>query len=385
MIYSERTDDTGSLLLICARAERSAALDDQARQLFVRLGEDRVRFAARVNKAEALVGSALAARGVNLSDDWRQLLGANEQRVARRLNEVAKVVVDLESIGAAVALIEGGGTLLSSELPLSGYSASDFDLLVDEAHWARVPELLSDHGYGPADRRGRPTCRVEFRRAEDQLVEWLEVGYRPFDRMWVPLPYHDRSATWLRRRRRAARDARIPVLDPTDALALVAMHTSLHSFVRSPGLRLHMDVDHTATANAVDWPRFVEEVTAMGVPTRAFVSLSMAAGLLGTRVPAWVLERLFPGKPRWGAIRGLLRRERVLADERRKLTGFRAIALDALLDERGPSAWAGSVVFPPTPWLREHFGSGACREESALRLHATRYLLLATQWRREVG
>jgi len=281
-------------------------------------------------------------------------------------------------------VIEGGGTLLASTLPLSSYGAGDFDLIANPADINEVGSLLEAVGFQPKDRRSRPTARKEFYFDFGQgQGTWLEVGAQIFDRMWVPISIPNLTADWLGRARNSPRVPSLSVLDASDALALVAVHTSMHSFVRSPYLRLHLDVHRTVVDNSIDWDRFMGNVCGLEVPTRIFTSLLLSKTLLDTPIPEDILRELQPNGLRWRAIRSLIQRESIFATDFPKLKGAKAAFLDVALDDRGPTVWAHSVVLPPTDWMRQRFDP-SFRGRSTISLHLRRYLSLTTKWRREV-
>ncbi|MEZ4223853.1 MAG: nucleotidyltransferase family protein [Polyangiaceae bacterium] len=339
-----------------------------------------LRRAARANKIEALVGVGLreACAGV-LPGDWEQALAENARRVERLLSAAASCSVALGAAGIPCALIEGGGTLLGSDLPLEAYGAGDFDFLVPESAWPQVPGVMADLGYLPKDRRSRPTYRVEFCREDDD--RYIEIGSRPFDRMWLPLLYRDRSPEWLRQRIPSKRRPELHVLAPTDHLLQVCFHTSLHSYVRSPGVRLHVDVDRTVRDNAIDWTAFNQGVRAMGIARRAFFSLWMAKDLLDTPIPGEVLVALSPGRIRRLLVGRLLAEDGVLANGRPKLTRGRTIALDMMLEAKGLARWFINAALPPEAWLRDHFERGDTARLPLALLHLQRYRSALGEWR----
>ncbi|HET9956599.1 MAG TPA: hypothetical protein VFQ61_19005, partial [Polyangiaceae bacterium] len=165
-------------------------------------------------------------------------------------------------------------------------------------------------------------------------------------------------------------------------LLQVCLHASMHSFVRSPGLRLYVDIDRAVTDRNPQWESFVQEAVRTGAPGRVGVALGVAQGLLGTPVPLDVIEALIPRGWRRAGLERLLGRESVLGAGR-KLPGARTVLLDVLLDPRAMTSWARDVVLPPEDWLREHFGRGSVQKEGVVRLHARRYLNLALRWRPE--
>lgn len=381
MIYEERLDDRGRFLALALRGQRTPAEDDEVRALYRRLGEDECRALARANQCLAPVAVTLGGLlDGEARTPWDESAENNEARVRSLVERLVAIVAALDGRGVASAVIEAGGVLLGSDLPLGAYAPGDLDLLVSEDGWDATQEVFSRAGFVHEDRRGRPTKRIEFTRLRpDGQREWLEVGSAPFDRMWVPLRFRDRSPAWLARRVPSRKEARLSVLAPADALALVSIHTSLHSYVRAPGIRLHMDVDRLVRDNVIDWPGYVDEIRRVGATRRAFVSLAMAAGLLGTPIPGDVLEDLAPSSARWRRIRRLLASEGVVADGRPKLTRVKSVLLDVLIDEDGVARWAGALTVPEPAWMREHFdrqNSGA----PLWRLHARRVVGLISRW-----
>lgn len=369
-------------LCLAARGHRDPEEDAELVDLFQSLGEGRVRVAAKTNSVELLAASAIVdvCGWSALSDEWRTRLLENERRVDHELESVAAICDTLRQRDCHAAAIEGAGTLLAGGIPTRAYGASDFDLLVDEAKWEIVEPTMTQLGYERAN-RGRSTKRVEFRRQHNARTEWVEVGFQPFDRVWVPLRYFDRSSVWLTRLVASAKVPEIRVLRPTDALALTCMHASVHSYARSPSLRLYVDIDRSARDANVDWSQFGAELRAMQISRRAFVALMISQALLATPVPDSLLEQLNPGWLRSAALQRVVEQVRVVAEKPRHLPFMTAIALDALIDERSPMGWAWGAAVPPAEWLRERFDA---RGLGTLGLHIDRVRAFGKRWTGDV-
>ncbi len=380
MIYSEALDEKGRLLTLALRARRSESQDHELIELYRVLGFEACRECAVLNQVEALLASALK-RLLPASDfppAWQQLLDDNEERVSALVDIAAEVAARLSASGVPSMAVEAGGVMLGSELPFEAYGSGDIDLVVPRGSLDRVGQVCLDLG-GTSAERGQQTVRVKFRwdRPKGGPL-WLEVCDVPFDRNWVALSQSDRSPEWLSRVVSSRRDARVSVPKAEDALAFVAMHTSLHSFIRPPGIRLHIDVDRTVCDNEIDWERVLYEIEVLGAPTRAFISLSMARGLFGTPVPDDVLGQLRPSKARWKRIQHLLAVDGVVADGKPKLARARTLLLDALIDERPMPTWLYRVLVPPEEWMQTHFG----REGLPLwRRHVLRVQRAVWTWR----
>ncbi|MFN2489704.1 MAG: nucleotidyltransferase family protein [Actinomycetota bacterium] len=369
-----------SLLALVAKAHRSSAETSSLALLYEELGETRVRRHAQVNGLEHLVGVVIDEEGLDLSADWRAALDVNRRRVEELVRTATRVGRDLEKEGCPTALIEGAATLVSTGLPLATYSSQDMDFLVAAGQWTTVVRVLERHGFAPTDRHRHPTIRTEFQKTTASGDLWLDVGPKPFDRVWTPLTYHDRSSAWLAERVSGSTADEVNVLRPSHTLALAVMHASLHSFVRAPGLRLYIDIDRTVSHRPIDWQSFVDEVRKMHIDTRAYIALTTSQTLLGTRVDPSVLDTLRPSRVRLHALHRLLRDETPLWSSKRKLPRHKAIALDACISQESPARWLQSTLVPPEPWMREHFDRTQ-KHPPLWMLHVKRLGQGLTRWR----
>ncbi|MCP4447213.1 MAG: nucleotidyltransferase family protein [Myxococcales bacterium] len=385
MIYSETLAPPGRFLCLAARSGWTEQETEEFRSLYAELGEESVRAIAKQNQMTPLVAHALErASTISERDNWSSIVEKNAERVQRLIDPLAEISERLSARGAPSAAVEAGGVMLGTQLPLGAYCSGDIDLLVPEEHWSAAKEVFEDVGFASSDRRDRPTKRAEFSRPHTVDGEqWLEVGFAPFDRMWVPLHYQDRCKTWLSRAVPSQKSRKISVLNPNDALVFVAFHTSLHSYIRAPGLRLQVDVDRLVRDCTIDWSHVVQEARLSGISTRVFVSLAMAKGLLDSPIPNEVLESLAPPKRRWNTIFRLLRRDGVIAGASPKLTRLGAILLDVLISEKSPSGWLADVIAPDSDWMREHFDRNGTIGGPSWKLHVERFKLLASRWRPE--
>ena len=381
--YRERHDAMGELLLLAVRGGHDAFDLERLRSLHGALDDEEIFEAARKNKVTHAVGDGLErALGASLSERWTAALAENGARVEALLDAVEALTSGLSELGIPSAAVESAGVMLGSDLSTRALGSGDLDLLLPESDWERALELAAKLGLERGDREGQMTTRrAKLRAGDEQGRElWIEACAHPFERTWVPLRVNDRAALWLERAVPSRKRPSICVLEPHDALAFVALHTSLHSFVRSPGLRLHMDVDRIARDNPMDWRRAVEEIQLLGTSTRSFVSLMMARGVLQTPIPDSALEVIAPPTARWEKLRELLESEGVLVGSTPKLGRAQTLRLDLLLEDGGPASWLANVALPERAWLERHYAPGEAQIGWA-RLHGRRLVRLATRWR----
>ena len=372
LLYSQALPVGGQYLLdaLSAPDKVDAAWRDAARAF----GVSRLRSVAHDNRVECAVGEAL---GEHAGDVWAAELTRNEARVEALVALCAEVIELLSSLNVSAALFESGGVLCATHIPLKAFQSGDLDLLISPSDWARALEALASLGFESRERRSEGVHRAELhlKRAGHDL--YLDIARAPFERMTAPLPFVDRTETWLSRRVPSPRFDGLYTLSPVDLLVQVAVHTSLHQYVLAPGLRLHMDVERVVRDHVIDWGAFVSEVDAVGLRTRAFVSLSMAVGLLRAAVPLDVLEALAPRSPRAEGLLSHIASEGVFDTGQPKLSGLSALRLDRMLDDRGGIPWLGGLLFPDGAWLRPRMERDGKLPGPDLLLHVHRARRLA--------
>lgn len=381
--FGKMPDLKAQFLLLAVRSRRSILQEDRFVKLFQSLGETHCRELARLNQIEHLVGASLIdLLGRNsLSNSWTTAIEKNCRRVEGMIKTLVSIAQQMDQIGCKYAIVESAGVLLGSQLQLGAFESGDADLLVESTYFEDIKRCFEQLGFVGANRRDRPTARVEYTRVNSNGVrEWFNVGCVPFDRMWVPFYHRDMTTKWLSNTKKSNRIGELSVLNTEDALTFVSTHTSLHSFVRSPGLRLHVDVDRLVCDNSVNWQKFLEATKSLGPTTRVFVSQVCANEFLNTPVPQWVLRELHPGALKWNLIRALLRHNSVIADGKRKLNKMETLLLDFLLTDDSLANWLKEIVYPSEHWMRDHFDRQGKDRAAIWRLHGRRLWRLVNRW-----
>ncbi len=345
-------------------------LDHDLEQLARRVatvGAEAVRDGAIQNKVIAAIATSLRPLG----GGWERDAAEAERRAEAHFAGLAEVA---EAVGdPRWGLIEAAGVVASAGRPLSELGSGDVDVVVATDSLSAWHRVLAERGFGQASRTGHRTNRREFVR-DGAYVQRIAVSDRCFDRVWLPLAFIDPASTWVLRTVEVGWGLR--ALETTDLLVQVALHTSLHSFVRSPGLRLHLDVDRMARC-LPRWDFALAQLRGLGGARRAWVSLAMARELLGAPIDAAHIASLRPPPGVAGGVRRLVREASIFAGGR-KLAGPGAMLLDMAVDERGAARWLRDAVMPPSEWLACRYGA-----HSAWRLQALRYRDALTQWRPE--
>lgn len=86
--------------------------------------------------------------------------------------------------------------------------------------------------------------------------------------------------------------SKVRILNPEYFLAQLCIHSASHTYVRKPGIRLHMDVDWFLRKQAIDWDFFLKIITAHKIQTIAYWSLYIPFKLFGSPIPIGIFSQL---------------------------------------------------------------------------------------------
>jgi len=377
LVLLDHASEEGRLLRGAMRARTGSAEGMELRGHAARMGLEQARSLARANLAEPLVGVGLLRAGIDIGRSWADAIECNEARVGHLVRALDRLAWRLDRAGVASAAIEAGGVMLGTDLPEAAFAPGDIDLLVDGRGWEAVRVALLAEGFKECTGKAYPPRRLEAeQQGPDGISLRLEVTSRPFERVLLPSRVQDHSGEWLARRVHARkRGDSLCVLEPSEALALVTIHNSLHAYVRSPGLRLQVDVDRIVSDCQVDWDRFLDVVGRARARRRAALALALARSLLGTAVPTDVLQKLGSSEDWWARVVPLVSKQEVLANGHKKFRGWSGVWLEVMLDEEGALSWLESAVAPRAQWMRERFDPRESQAPLAL-LHFRRLLAL---------
>jgi hypothetical protein len=356
------------LLLLTIKNGKTERERQRIRSLYAEVGDRRALEISVDNKLTPMMAHGLL-EGVgeaNLPSHWALTHRGTEERVTACLDEVDRLSLLLEAHGIRSVIMENGG-IARFVAPCRGcFASNDFEILVDKSKVPLVEEILLREGLG-RDPRMRTmwgnTQQSDFygwhvyhQRLNNGIEFRVNVMWKPLLRRWMPSPFQLSAADLL------SLSVAVPnprtalrVLPPALYLLLCSLHTASHSYVRGPGLRLQLDVDHLVRRTAIDWEWFMSLAMEQGVRTVVFPSLAIPAGLLGTPVPQYVLERLVPSSEKQQLILNLLRRASVFNRGSRKFAPKDFLWLEANLSDSGVAQGALRVFFPPAQWMLEGY------------------------------
>lgn len=360
-VYGEQLTDEGRFYALAIRSRRSE--DDLLwlGQRYHQLGAARLlKATGRLKITAAVVATLVEEVGV-IDPQLTEVYNQNRQRVLALRDALSDLGRLSERYGFVWALIESGGVLFSSDLPWAALGSGDIDILVAPGDEPALNEALRVLGFSASD---RGEDRIRTQRVSHSKVGpggtslWLETCSVAFERAWTPLGFQVDERLWLARRVPSPRARDVSVLCVEDLLVQVALHTSTHFYVLSPGARLCIDVDRMVSSHDdLDWRRTVQGILAAGAPTRGLLSLLIARDLCDTAIPEEVVEQLTASETRVKVALALLKSRGCLTQPLRPLGRTRRLCLGALLHDDGLAAWGRSTVAPSRSWLEGQFSA----------------------------
>ena len=304
---------------------------------------------ARRHELDGVVAHRLRNAGIAVPSNVWEAHQLTCGRIGRLMTEMDRMAVVLAREDIPLVALKNAG-IARGLYPCPGCCPmGDLDLLVERRHLRAAHELLVRRGYtlkvrGPLQIDGIASAEesggAEYVRVREGETTWVEVQWRPVAGRWIRADQEPNGSALLRRSL-SIQGSPARRLAPSDNLLQVALHTAKHSYIRAPGLRLHLDVDRIVRRQHVDWDTFVHHVLTLQVRTAAYFSLAIPAALFGTPIPAGVLKAVSP--PAWKRVvlGGWIRRAGLLEPEDRKFNRVEYLLFGAALyDDLGGLARA---------------------------------------------
>lgn len=279
-------------------------------------------------------------RGGDTRSEVKGAHDAAQQRIHTMLAAADDVAAVLADAGIPTLALKNVGIARAIYPCAACTQMGDIDLVVRRSDFLKAHDLLTGHGLvldtrapdiEPADvDHGYESGGCEYRYGEGEDQVWIELQWRPVSGRWIQ-PHQEPQAGGLIARSRPVDGSQLRLLDPTDNMLQVSLHTAKHSYCRAPGLRLHTDVHRLAEYDAPDWDRFLRKAHDLRVTTAVFFSLDIAHALLQSKIPRDILKSLAPNPTRRASVSAMLRRAGIFEPEQPKFSRPEMFAFHGLL------------------------------------------------------
>lgn len=349
-------------LMVDMTKEKHNLEDDH--DIIERFGQiDRIAFfeLCHEHELDGVVGAYALSLGLELPKAWQEEYDRQSQHLNFLKEKAAAISKIMDDNGIPMVILKNGGIMMGLVDNAAKCPMEDIDSLICKRDFYKAHEILIQNGF-------------VFKFRSEYEAEKLDEAYRDGsteyyimtpsgEKMWFELAWRAVAGRWIRpdlepdtdgfmARSKYAGNTKARILSSEDNLLQVCIHTAKHSYVRAPGLRLHMDVDRIVAHEKIDWDVFLKAVKATHVKTSTYLSLYIPTVLFGTQVPQYVLDTLKPrnegkllrmlGKaglphpkaPKFGKIGFLL---------------FQTSLYDGILD-------VFRVLYPGKEWMNERYG-----------------------------
>ncbi len=348
--------------MCAALVHRDVTDRELVRDLYLQLGDDALFALCERNGITSIAAAALTRSLEDKPARWRHSHTGVKRRVSsymEQLDLVAGIFAenDIPLIALKNSGIARGIYPFYGECPMG-----DIDVLVARTDFRKAHSLLIDLGFefkfrSPLESEDLDKAEqgggAEYRISSGEENSWFELQWRPVAGRWIR-PDQEPDAGELLGRSVAIEGTQARMLSPEDNLLQVALHTAKHSFVRSPGFRLHTDVDRIVRETEIDWHVFLDRVATLEVKTAVYFSLALAHDLLGTPVPQEALTGLRPGQLKVALVTRWLEKVGLFEPESKKWSRIGYVLFVVLLYDD----ISGLVrsVFPDRAWMQQRYG-----------------------------
>ena len=353
------SDKTISLMLRLSAENRSVSKEDLASVDMRKLYDICFEHELHGVVASHIIEDDLAT----LPDYWRSSYEKERERLEFLKRKSHEMCSAMREAGITMVILKNGGIMTDIVPDAAACPMEDIDSLVKKNDFFKAHDILISNGF-------IFKFRSEFER------EILDEAYRDGsseyyiimpdgEKMWFELSWRAVAGRWIRPDKEPLTDELVArsyfsegtdvgILSPEDNLLQVCIHTAKHSYVRSPGLRLHLDVDRIVSNKEIDWAAFVKRVKETRVKTSVYYSLMIPKQLFGTDVPSGVLEALKPSPRRARIIEKLLSGAGLLHPNERKFSKLEFLRFQVSLYDAPKDALR--VIYPSYAWYKERYG-----------------------------
>lgn len=319
---------------------------------------------AKNNRVESIVAHTLmdALGRDNIPTHWVKAHEESLNRISAYLVELDRIATLLKDAGVIIILIENAAIAKYFYLCPGCFDFGDLDLFVQRKNLPIIHKILSKQGY--KFKLAGNNMSLNAPNFYNGRVEYITVLANKY-----PLRINLQCSLVARRwfngesepnfdelfsRSVAIPESAVQVLCPEDNLFQLALHNAAHSYIRKPGIRLHLDIELFLRRVSINWKNVFEIAKRFHSKTIIYFSLVIPKVLFGTLIPDEVLVRLKPPIWKEKIINNWLQKVGFFNPDEKKFGGLRYILFNILLYDDLNGLW--KAVFPERKWMKERYG-----------------------------
>ena len=316
------------------------------------------------HELEGTVASHIMEDGlIELPKIWQEAYNKQKNRQLFLKQKAIEVCNKMYENGIKMVVLKNGGIMLDIIEDAAACPMEDIDSLVRKEDFYKAHEILLSQGF-----KFKFRSEFEFEHLEEAFKDGATEYYLTMpdgEKIWFELAWRAVAGRWIRpdlepdtdlfiNNSHPAKESFAYILSPEDNLLQVCIHTAKHSYVRAPGLRLHLDVDRIVSNCEINWDLFLEKVKQSHTKSAVYLSLLIPVNLFNTQVPEYVLEALKPKKRKFNVLLRGLSNAGLLHPKQKKFSKpaflrFQTAIYDSLKD-------MFKVIYPNLKWMKERYG-----------------------------
>lgn len=254
----------------------------------------------------------------------------------------------------SVFVYENFGGLLSSGSDLALYASGDVDLCADKTEFDAINAIMVKNGFTlkPQKNEGHNIFRVGYQGKIGETDYRINLMFKPLVRYRMPVSVSQEIICSDNMRFYQNTHIRIPTQEVL--LYLNLMRISVHGYVRSPDMRLYVDV-YNCSIGQTDWEQVISWAKKDGNLNRIVAVAYVANCLFGTDVPQWILEMKNDSSLR---ANGLIR---LVCSTESKCLNYSPSRKERHLIEYYSDGYSFArgmwhSIFPDKNWMKEYYG-----------------------------
>ena len=303
---------------------------------------------------------------------WQKKYNYFRDRNTKIVKLLDAIFKEMKDRNIPIFLYENFGSLLLSGEDIGLFCSGDVDLCSLKEYKNDITEILSNFGYVPTARRDKKensNIRSEFSMSGNNDDIWINVAWIPLVES-LSLTCANVDVEYFIDNRVNINNSNIEVPEKSDLLFLCLLHSSIHKYTCSPGMKLNVDIDRLVISGRINWEKIINLAIKYNVKRRIAISLTVTHDFLNTSFPMEVITRLSGNTNIIKKIYKYLVDKSFLINEDADSNIIRSLYLNSVFYDRGLLIGFFKILFPQPEWLIKIYNSE--NENNIIRAHYLR-------------
>ncbi|MGD9679061.1 MAG: nucleotidyltransferase family protein [Vulcanibacillus sp.] len=252
-----------------------------------------------------------------------------------------------------IFVYENFGALISSESNIALFASGDIDLYADVSNKNKIYNIIENHGFRSMN-KGNNSEKVKTEFFNRKIFEkgfGINVMWVPMSRLKLPFNMDINNCVSVDSLKKY-RDTNITLPSNEALMYLCLLHISIHSFSRSPDIRLYADIVNMSKLN-IDWNIVMDYAKHDDTIIRVVTAAILTKKLFKIEIPSFVLDY----RKTHSEITKLIRivyneNDNVMKYEPNKLN---VLKIESYSNGKGLFKGIYYIIFPKKNWIMSYY------------------------------